>query len=145
MIINRREFIAGSVAVSLALPDAFSAPPSGMPSTDSWPAELDALVAAPHHHKLLFENDAVRVLDTRIAPGDRTPIHTHRWPSVLHVLSLAPFIRCDASGKVMLDTRNAPAPASLPITTWSQALPAHSLENVGTTEIHVISVEIKKA
>ena len=29
-----------------------------------WPGELDALVAAPGHHKLLLENDIVRVLDS---------------------------------------------------------------------------------
>ncbi len=32
----------------------------------SWPEALDALVAAPEHHTLLFENATVRVLDTRI-------------------------------------------------------------------------------
>jgi len=31
---------------------------------------LDALVAAPQHHKLLFENESLRVLDTRIGPGE---------------------------------------------------------------------------
>jgi hypothetical protein len=30
---------------------------------------MDALIAAPQHHKLLFENEQVRVLDTFIAPG----------------------------------------------------------------------------
>jgi hypothetical protein len=145
MTINRREFITGGATVSLALPHGVTAPPSVGPAAESWPAELDALVAAPNHHRLLFENDAVRVLDTRIAPGDRTPLHTHRWPSVLYVLSAAPFIRYDAAGKVLLDTRNAPAPASLPMTLWSPALPEHALENAGTTEIHVISVEIKRA
>jgi hypothetical protein len=49
-----------------------------MSENDAWPADLDALVAAPAHHTLLFENDVVRVLDTRIAPGNRTPVHTHR-------------------------------------------------------------------
>jgi quercetin dioxygenase-like cupin family protein len=50
----------------------------------SWPAELDALVAAPAHHTLLFENEFVRVRDTCIRAGDRTPIHTHRWPAALY-------------------------------------------------------------
>jgi hypothetical protein len=39
-----------------------------------WPEEHDALRAAPKHHALLFENDAVRVLDTNIAPGDTVPL-----------------------------------------------------------------------
>ena len=52
-----------------------------------WPASLDALSAAPHHHTLIMENDRVRVLETRIPPGDIVPVHTHCWPSVLYVLS----------------------------------------------------------
>ena len=35
-----------------------------------WPDELDALTASPEHHKLLFENDLVRVLDGGEAMGD---------------------------------------------------------------------------
>ena len=30
------------------------------------PDDLDALIAAPQHHKLLFENEFVRVLDAKI-------------------------------------------------------------------------------
>jgi hypothetical protein len=48
-----------------------------------WPRELDALVAAPGSHRLLFENDRVRVLEVAIEPGAREPEHTHRWPSVI--------------------------------------------------------------
>jgi hypothetical protein len=48
------------------------------PNEQDWPEKLDALVAAPRHHFLLFENDAVRVLNTRIVPGDTVPLHTHR-------------------------------------------------------------------
>ncbi len=42
----------------------------------SWPfpESLDALTAASAQHRLLLENDPVRVLDTRIAPGERTPV-----------------------------------------------------------------------
>jgi hypothetical protein len=36
-----------------------------------WPETLDALQAAPGHHQVLFEDDRVRVLDTRISAGCR--------------------------------------------------------------------------
>ena len=42
-----------------------------------WPAELDALIAAPEHHKLLFENEWVRVLDTSIPSGKMKHVHMH--------------------------------------------------------------------
>lgn len=53
----------------------------------SWSESLDALRAAPPHHRLVFENDRVRVLDTRVAPGETVPVHTHRWPAVNHIHS----------------------------------------------------------
>ncbi len=109
-----------------------------------WPASLDALSAAPRHHTLLLENDRVRVLETRIPPGELVPLHTHRWPSVLHVLSWSDFIRRDASGAVSLDSRTAGRGGSPPSVGWSEALPPHSLENVGAAEIRVISVELKQ-
>ncbi|HET9784123.1 MAG TPA: hypothetical protein VFP94_04080 [Terriglobales bacterium] len=110
-----------------------------------WPDELDALAAAPAHHRLLFENEFVRVFDTRIAPGDRTPVHTHRWPAVHYVLSRSDFIRRDAAGGVMLDTRALPASAPPAEVLWGNPLPPHSLENVGAGEIHIISTELKGA
>jgi hypothetical protein len=108
-----------------------------------WPASLDALSAAPGHHTLLLENDRVRVLETRIPPGDSVPVHTHCWPSVLYVLSWSEFIRCDASGTVVLDSRTTGSGGGPSAVAWSEALPPHSLENVGGAEIRVISVEIK--
>ena len=37
-----------------------------------WDESLDALAAAPAHHRLVFENAHVRVLDTRIVGRRRT-------------------------------------------------------------------------
>jgi hypothetical protein len=109
----------------------------------AWPAELDALSAAARHHTLLLENDRVRVLETRIPPGELVPVHTHRWPSVLYVLSWSDFVRRDASGAVLLDSRTMPAFETSPSVLWSEALPPHSLENVGAGEIRIINVELK--
>jgi hypothetical protein len=109
-----------------------------------WPVALDALSAAPGHHTLLLENGRVRVLETRIAPGELVPVHTHCWPSVLYVLSWSDFVRRDASGTVVLDSRTAGRLGSPPSVLWSDALPPHSLENVGAAEIRIISVELKQ-
>lgn len=107
-----------------------------------WPDALDALCAAPRHHTLLLENDRVRVLDARIPPGERVPVHTHRWPSVLYVVSWSDFVRRDQDGTLILDSRTADdLPPSVIL--WLPALPSHSLENVGTAELRVVSVELK--
>jgi hypothetical protein len=108
-----------------------------------WPDSLDALSAAPQHHILLLENDHVRVLETRIPPGHRTPVHTHRWPSVLYVVTWGDWIRRDEAGTILLDSRTL-GPAAPATVVWSPALPPHSLENVGSMEIRVVSVELKQ-
>jgi hypothetical protein len=112
-------------------------------SADDWPAHLDAMAAAPDHHVILLENEHVRVLDTRLRPGEATPLHTHPWPSVLHVLTWSDFVRQDASGNVLLDSRSLPAPPAAGATLWSGPLGPHSARNVGDQELRVIAVELK--
>jgi hypothetical protein len=104
---------------------------------------MDALQAAPQQHRLMLENEHVRVLDTCVRPGETVPLHTHHWPAVLHLTSWSDFIRRDEKGQVLVDTRGKPPPASVPLTIWSPPLPLHTLENVGTTELRAWSVEIK--
>src|SRR5215213_5884196 len=48
----------------------------------SWDLALDAVAAAPKHHKVLFENERLRVLEVTLEPNDEEPLHHHRWPSV---------------------------------------------------------------
>ena len=74
------------------------------------PSDLDAVGAAPKQHTVLLENEQVRVLDTRIAPGERTPLHTHAWPGVLYIRSWSDFVRRDADGQVLVDSRSMAAP-----------------------------------
>lgn len=108
-----------------------------------WPDSLDALVAAPRHHSLRFENERVRVLETVIPPGDTVPVHTHRWPCIYHVLAWSQFIRRDEKGNVLFDSRTKPAPA-VPGVQWTEPLPPHTLENIGQGPIHLLSVEVKE-
>jgi len=51
----------------------------------TWDPTLDAMVAAPRHHRLLYEDDNIRVLSVSIEPGETEPVHHHRWPSVFVV------------------------------------------------------------
>ena len=55
---------------------------SSFVSPMSWDPALDAVVAAPKQHKVLFENDRLRVLEVTLEPNEEEPTHHHRWPSV---------------------------------------------------------------
>jgi hypothetical protein len=47
-----------------------------------FPDGYDAVQAAPATHKVIFENELVRVLEVTVPPSGQTiPIHHHRWPS----------------------------------------------------------------
>jgi len=107
------------------------------------PAELDALRADPRHHRLLFENEIVRVLDTLIQPGDITELHTHCFAAALYVVSWSDFIRYDEKGNVMLDSRSLPKTPDPNTALWTSALGPHRLRNVGAAPLHIISTELK--
>jgi hypothetical protein len=111
-------------------------------SAQDWPDELDALIASPRHHTLLFENESVRVVETRVPPGQTTALHTHRWPCALYLLTWSDFVRRDNQGVILLDTRNAEKVAA-GSARWGSALPPHTFENVGNAEFRAISVELK--
>ena len=105
---------------------------------------LDAMAVAADHHAILLENEQVRVLDTRLGPGERTPVHVHDWPAALYVMSWSDFIRRDADGTVLADSRNMasrPAPGEA---LWLPPLAPHWVENVGDADLHIIAVELKQ-
>ncbi len=95
---------------------------------------LDPAVSNPDHYCVVFENDRVRVLEYRDAPGDRTTPHEHP-DSVMYTLSS--FRRRLHSGDMTRDVEMAAG-----TTNW---LPAqqHSGENIGDTPTHVLFVELK--
>ena len=95
----------------------------------------DAVKAAPHIYKVILENDRVRVLDTRMKPGDKTEIQSH--PAVVAYPT--------TSGKYKF---TSPDGQSMEIEVeegqpmYMDAV-SHSTENVGTTEGHVLLIELK--
>jgi predicted metal-dependent enzyme (double-stranded beta helix superfamily) len=42
------------------------------------PASFDAVVAAPNSHRVLLEDEKIRVLRVEVAPGVTEPVHDHR-------------------------------------------------------------------
>jgi mannose-6-phosphate isomerase-like protein (cupin superfamily) len=104
--------------------------------------DLDGVIVAPDNHRVLFENDAVRVLETTIAAGELTPLHTHLAPTVMYVVSGSHFVRRDERGATMVDTRANPD-FILPKVLFAQSTPKHTIENTGTDDLVVIGVELK--
>ena len=114
---------------------------TGDPAT--WPSELEATVAAPDNHRILLENDRVRVLEVTLGPGEVEPLHFHRWPSVLHILQADQWIDRDADGKVIFDSREVPT-IQYPLTIWKGPEAPHSPVNLSdSVTVRLIRVEVK--
>ena len=112
---------------------------------DDWPNELDAMIAAPNNHKIILENDRVRVLEVVVAPKEIEPVHHHKWPSVLYIMDAGEFIDRDREGNIIMDTRELPEPIEYPLTLWKEPEAPHSVENLSSTKaLRLIRVELKK-
>jgi hypothetical protein len=77
-------------------------------SADSWiwPDSLDALKAAPENHKVVYEDDDVRILAVILDGHKSEPIHTHKWKSIMWIAK--PIVPCkinnfkkDANGNLI--------------------------------------------
>ena len=94
----------------------------------------DPIATDPDKYKLIFENDRVRVLEYRDRPGDRTSPHRHP-DSVMYTLSS--FER-----RLIHDGQHRDVQMEAGRVNWLAAQ-EHSGENIGSTESHVLFVELK--
>ena len=104
--------------------------------------ELDGPAADPQTHRVIFENDHVRVLETTISAGATTALHTHLAPTLSYVISGSHFRRRDEAGVIVIDTRTTPG-FVLPRVLFSDSIPRHTLENTGDDDLCLIGVELK--
>lgn len=108
----------------------------------SWPPEMDAVLAAPESHKILFDNEEVRVLEVIIPPGEREPEHTHRMPSVMIVDRPAMIRYYQSSALVFSSPPDVSARAA--VGQWMEPEGPHSVENIDTSLYHAFRIELKE-
>jgi hypothetical protein len=110
-------------------PRAGSAPASADP--------LEAVVAAPKNHRVLYEDAHVRLLEVTVEPGETENMHVHRYASVFAYDAAQPKLRNRfANGKTveygrnfeggdrMLAATDLPAPVRNAMTRRNADLPA---------------------
>lgn len=97
----------------------------------------DVLTVAggPQTHKVLLENDQVRVRDVRVQPGQKIAMHSHP-ANVTYYVSDYKIMVTLPDGKTAL--REGKAGTAV----WSGPL-THAVENVGTAEFHLVQTEMK--
>jgi len=110
-----------------------------------WKEEKDAMQASTKNHRILFENEEVRILEVVIMPGEKEDFHTHKWKSVFIVDSLADMRYYGPQGEIQYE-RKAPPPAAFRTSvTWKEPEGLHAIENLSNTQvIHGIRIEMKR-
>ena len=97
--------------------------------------KLDSVKADPAHHRVLFENDQVRVLRWYVAAGDATLFHSH--PDNLNICLT------DYNGRVAApNAKVSEVRAKAGSVSWRQA-GSHAVENLNSQAMEGILVEPK--
>jgi quercetin dioxygenase-like cupin family protein len=108
-------------------------------STAKGTADDPVPVEQEPHHRVVFENQYVRVLDVVVGPGETTLFHRHSIDNV-------PIILTDADNKTQFAGKDwTPTPAKAKSVGFipGAAKPyVHRISNQGTTAYHVIDVEV---
>ena len=95
----------------------------------------DIVVIAPRQHKVLFENDRIRMLGVNVKPGDKVAMH--RNPENVNYILKAGTLRLISADGTVQDVE----------LTEGQVIPApvgsHAVENIGDTEVQTICIELK--
>lgn len=119
-------------ALSLAL----VSPLSAEQAPASQPLSVDALTASPENFRLVLENENVRVLEYTLLPGQKDHQHTHP-ARVAHVISGGTLrVGCPDGTSMVFEEK-------VGASNWSNPSPLHDTENIGTTPIKILLVEVK--
>jgi hypothetical protein len=113
---------------------------------DAWPGpdSLDATVAAPGSHRVLLENEFVRVVAVTIAPGVREPVHTHCWSSVMLIDGPARIRYYGEDGSLEFESPETDAVERLR-TEWLNPEGPHAVENIDSVPYQAVRVELKRS
>jgi quercetin dioxygenase-like cupin family protein len=104
-----------------------------------WPEAMDATVAASGSHRVLLENDRVRVLEVVIEPGQREPEHTHRAASVM-ITDEPAQIRYYEGDELRFESGESPAGLRV---RWLEPEGPHSVQNIDDRRYHAIRIELR--
>jgi len=97
----------------------------------------DPMPAATENVQVLLDNDRVRVVEAIRPPGTIVPMHTHP-PYLAYFFDAWKGRITSADGKIT--EKEIPAGKLL----WEPEGKTHALEVIGTTDQHVLVIELKK-
>jgi hypothetical protein len=93
------------------------------------------------HHKTVFENETVKILDLRIAAGDSTLLHTHSAASVVVFLTKSALVIQNA-GEAAVVTQVKPG--DVVYRAYDVKPLAHRVWTQDSVAFHCLVIEVKR-
>lgn len=98
--------------------------------------DIDPVAVSATMYKVLLENEYVRVVEYQINPGERDNWHTHPAKASYVISGGSLRITTGDGESFIVDEETASA-------SWFGSVGKHFAENVGTTPIQIVFVEVK--
>ncbi len=96
----------------------------------------DAVNIAPHLHKVIFENDKLRMLKVIVKPGDKADMHWH--PENINYILKSGRLRFTKPDGSVVETELAEGQVT------SSLEGSHAVENIGDTLVETVQIELKQ-
>lgn len=110
-----------------------------------WDRNMDGPKAASGNHKIIFENDDIRVQSVTVPPGTEEPYHLHPYYSILVLDGGAKrIVDRDSKGNVIKDPISMAVTKTFPLVMLQPPQALHSIKNNDTQAVHLIRIESKK-
>lgn len=109
----------------------------------AWPDSLDPVTAAPKNHKVVIENERVRVLDVTVAPGELENLHAHCRSSVMYLMNEGIYKDYGPNGELIAEAAEAAPAEQFPMTLWLDPQGAHAVHNLDPKPVRLLRVELK--
>jgi len=98
--------------------------------------DVTQVAGGPETHKVVLDNDVVRMLDVRIPPGQTVAMHSHPANTVYFITDCKLKVT-GPDGKTTVAEPKAG-------TASYRGETKHAVENVGTAECHLVQTELKE-
>jgi hypothetical protein len=110
-----------------------------------WPDSMEATVAAPGNHRILYDDANIRLLEVTAFVGEMGPFHDHPWSSIFINLQPQPRGRDhEPNGSVTDPGGEILANANFPVLSATGPQGPHSWEDLDRFPKRFYSLEFKK-
>ena len=125
------------------VPESAAVAPGHVSSWDH-PDSMEAVHAAPGNHRVVYEDDRIRLLEVTILPGEKEPVHGHKYPSVFAFDAVQPALHDISPEGKPIEIKRGLLNNEFPACVSMGPQEPHAAQDVDTFPQHFYRLEFKK-